>query len=107
VFERVYGPEHYEIAVNLNNLAAIHQARGEHAEAERLYLRTLEIKAKVLGAEHPDLAMTFHNLASLFAALGRSAEARALFRHALAIFERALGPEHPHCLVCRACYQAI
>jgi len=28
VFERVYGPVHYEVAINLNNLGALHQARA-------------------------------------------------------------------------------
>ncbi|HEY7215482.1 MAG TPA: tetratricopeptide repeat protein [Thermoanaerobaculia bacterium] len=96
-----------EIAVNLNNLAAIHQARGEAAEAERLYLRSLEIKEKILGPGHPDAALTIHNLASLFADLGRSGEARALYRHALDVFERTLGPAHPHSLACRASYEAL
>ena len=27
VFERIYGPHHYEVAVNLNNLGALHQAK--------------------------------------------------------------------------------
>lgn len=32
IFEREYGPEQYEIAVNLNNLAALKQAQGKRAE---------------------------------------------------------------------------
>ena len=29
IFKRVYGEEHYEIAVNLNNLAALKHAKGK------------------------------------------------------------------------------
>lgn len=83
------------------------QARGEWAEAERLYLRSLEIKEKLLGPEHPDLALTLHNLAALFAGTGRAVEAKALYRHALALFKRTLGPEHPHVLTCRECYKQL
>jgi hypothetical protein len=100
------GLEH-EIAVRLNNLAAVHQARGAWAEAERLYLRTLEIQEKLLGPDHPDFALTIHNLASLFATRNRTAEARVLWRHALAIFMRTLGPEHPRSLACRQSYEAL
>ena len=100
------GLEH-EIAVRLNNLAAFHQAHGAWAEAERLYLRTLEIQEKLLGPDHPDFALTIHNLASLFVTRNRVAEARVLCRHALAIFMRALGPEHPRTLACRQSYEAL
>ena len=36
-FERVLGPDHHEVAVNLNNLAAVRQRQGRLDEAERLY----------------------------------------------------------------------
>ena len=52
-FERVYGPDHYEIAVNLNNLAGVRQAQGRVAEAEALYRRALAIKETLLGGDHP------------------------------------------------------
>jgi tetratricopeptide (TPR) repeat protein len=62
IFERLYGPDHYERAVNSNNLAALLHARGEYAEAEQLYQRALAIKENLLGPEHPDMAMTLSNL---------------------------------------------
>ncbi|HYU34394.1 MAG TPA: tetratricopeptide repeat protein [Thermoanaerobaculia bacterium] len=92
---------------DLNNLAAAHRARGEAAEAERLYLEALATKEKALGPDHPDLAVTFHHLAALFADLGRSAEARSIYRHALDIFVRTLGPAHPHSQACRAGYAGL
>ena len=63
VFERVHGSEHYEIAINLNNLGALHQARGDLPVAEAAYRRARAIKEKFLGPDHPDVAMTLHNLA--------------------------------------------
>jgi tetratricopeptide (TPR) repeat protein len=44
IFARLYGPDHYEVAVNSNNLAALLHARGAHVEAERLYQRVLAMK---------------------------------------------------------------
>ncbi len=49
IFQRRFGLTHYEIAVNLNNLAAVCQAPGRGREAERLYARALAIKEALLG----------------------------------------------------------
>ena len=43
-FERRYGPEHYDIAVNLNNLAAVRRAKGDIEQAAQLYTRALALK---------------------------------------------------------------
>ena len=94
-FEQLYGPEHYEIAVNLNNLAAVRYARGDAREAEQLYRRALAIKEKILGPEHPDTALTANNLGVLLHQLGRVSEARYCFSLALGVFENVYGPEHP------------
>ena len=58
IFERTYGCKHYEVAVCLNNLAAIKHSQGKSKEAENLYKRALAIKEKVLGSDNPDLALT-------------------------------------------------
>ena len=50
----------YEIAVNLNNLAAVYTRTGRAAQAEPLYRRTLALKEKSLGAENPDVAVTLN-----------------------------------------------
>ena len=101
IFEREYGHEHYEIAVNLNNLAALKQAQGRLDEAERLYCRALWIKEKLLGSEHPDVAMTLNNFAVLSKSLGRYIEAEAMYRRALAIFEQSFEATHPKVITCR------
>jgi hypothetical protein len=49
-------PTTYEVAVNLNNLAALYQARGELVDAERCYQRALAIKQRTVGAAHPEVA---------------------------------------------------
>lgn len=36
-WEHRYGPDHYEVAVNQHNLAAVAQGRGDLAAAERLF----------------------------------------------------------------------
>src|SRR5262249_33562808 len=53
-----FGPTHYEVAVNLNNLAAVRAARGDAAEARALYRRCLAVKQRLFGDRHPELAVT-------------------------------------------------
>ena len=57
--------EHYEIAVTLNDLAALLQQREDLAEAESLYMRALQMKTRPLGRKHPEVAVTVNNLAAL------------------------------------------
>ncbi len=91
----------YDIAVTLNNLAALHCARGEFASAERYYQRALTMKEKLFGRNHVDVAVTLNNLAVLHRARGEYARATALYKEALAIFIAALPPEHPQVAACR------
>lgn len=91
----------YEVAVNLSNLGALRQAKGDAPEAERLYRRALAIKERLLGSEHPDVAVTLNNLAVLFTSQVRYAEAEPLYRRALGIFDTTLGPSHPTAIACR------
>jgi hypothetical protein len=94
VFGRLYGDEHYEIAANLHNLAALEVAEGNWAAAERLYRRSLAIKEKLLGPDHPDTALTV-------AGLGALSRDETLLRRALGIFESSLDPAHPLLATCR------
>jgi tetratricopeptide (TPR) repeat protein len=96
------------VALNLNNLAAIAEARGNTAQAESLYLRSLQIREKVLGSDHPQVATSLNNLALLYSrSLGRYSEAERYFRRALSILERSCGANHPNTLACLASYTAL
>jgi tetratricopeptide (TPR) repeat protein len=66
IFRRAYGPVHFEVAVNLHNLAAMQHARGDLRAAAATYRRALAMKTRVLGAGHPDTALTAHNLGALY-----------------------------------------
>jgi CHAT domain-containing protein/Tfp pilus assembly protein PilF len=92
---RLYGPEHLEVARLLGTLAVLQVSQGRYAEAESLYKRGLVIKEKALGLEHPDVGLSLNNLAILYRRQGRYAEAEPLFRRDLAILEKTHGPNHP------------
>ena len=57
-----FGPDDERLATSLNDLALLYQARGNYAEAEPLYKRSLVIWEKALGPEHPDMASTLNKL---------------------------------------------
>jgi tetratricopeptide (TPR) repeat protein len=52
VYERVLGPDHYELARVLENLAAVAERAGEPEQAAALRARALRIRRKVLGHTH-------------------------------------------------------
>ena len=88
-------PEHPDVAIALNNLAAHYKLQGRYGEAEPLLKRANAINEKTLGPEHPGVAGGLNFLAILYQASGRGAEAESLLNRALAIDEKVLGPEHP------------
>ena len=94
------GPDDMEIAINLNNLAAIRYRQEDYPATEKLYKRALTIKVQHLGDDHPDVAMTRNNLATLYQAQQRLPEAKIEYERALAIFRKTLDPRHPHLATC-------
>jgi hypothetical protein len=115
VFERTLGPQHYELAVTFNNLAAIAQRRGNLTKAEAHYRRALTIKQRLLHDDHPDIAVTRNNLGTIHLAQGQPEQARALICLRAAdlwfasdltplVFERVLESDHPTLAACRENY---
>jgi tetratricopeptide (TPR) repeat protein len=73
------------------NLAVVLYLRGNLAEAEPLYRKSLEGRRKVLGSRHPDTLASLVNLAALLGKQGKRAEAVPLYREALETSREALG----------------
>ncbi len=99
-FEQQFGSMHYDVALNLNNLAASEQAKGNLTAAEQAYRRALAIKTHVLGESHPELAITLNNLASVLKQKGEIEEAKIFFERARAIFATTLGEHHVNTKIC-------
>jgi tetratricopeptide (TPR) repeat protein len=100
-YERMYGPENYEVAAALHNLAAVELADGNIAKAEALARRTVALKHKLLGAGHPDTAFSAMNLCIILRERGGRDEAGPMLEKALATFERTLPGDHPNVVRCR------
>jgi CHAT domain-containing protein len=93
--EKSAGPDHPDVATDLNNLALLLKDTNHLSEAERLIRRAVVIDEKSTGRDHPNLARDLNNLAALIHSANRLPEAERLMRRALAIEEKSLGPDHP------------
>jgi len=69
-------------------------------EAERCYLRALQIHEARLGPMHSEVARDLNNLGATLQAAGRLAEAEAPLRRSVAILEVCLGPGDPNVAIC-------
>jgi tetratricopeptide (TPR) repeat protein len=99
VYERAFGPVHFEVASTLHNLAMVEAAEGHRDRAVELARRTWEMKVHLLGEEHPETALSGMNLAVLTG--GADDDSRRLLETALQVFERCLQPGHPRTERCR------
>jgi tetratricopeptide (TPR) repeat protein len=63
--EKVYGPDHPEVATDVNNLGGVLRALGDLAGAKKSYERALKIFQHFLGEDHPKTKTVRKNLESL------------------------------------------
>ena len=87
--ENALGPDHPDVAQNLNNLAMLYDSQGLYEEAEPLYQRALAIREKALGPEHPNVATSLEDYADLLRETNRESEAAKLDARAKAIRGKA------------------
>jgi len=91
IVEKVFGPDHPEVAMGLNSLAELYRELGEYNKAKPLYERAIAI----FGLHNPRVASTLNNLASLYKNTGNYEKAEALYTSALKITQKVYGPAHP------------
>ena len=91
--ERVRGPEHPNVAALLDNLATLHHARDEFAQAEAYYRRAPGHTR--VDQERAQPGATLFNLAVLYFDQGAYRAAEPLFLRTLALREKVLGRDHP------------
>ncbi|MEZ5402963.1 MAG: tetratricopeptide repeat protein [Bryobacteraceae bacterium] len=93
--ERVYGPDHRNVATLANNLATIFHDLGDLPAAREWTERALRIGERVYGPDHPNVARDASNLGQILQALGDLPAAREWTERALRIGEHVYGPDHP------------
>jgi tetratricopeptide (TPR) repeat protein len=93
--EKVYGPDHNMVAIDVNNLGLVLSSLGDLQGAKKLYERALAIGEKAYGQDHPQVAIYVNNLGLVLSSLGDLQGAKKLYERALAIGEKAYGQDHP------------
>ena len=94
---RVYGEEHAEMGIVLNNLGnALSDIPEKYAEAGEVYLAAASITRRTRGVLHPETATTYNNLGALHLKTHQWKLADQAFQRAIAIRTVAFGADHPH-----------
>jgi tetratricopeptide (TPR) repeat protein len=86
--EKTYGPEHYKVAVRLNNLAQLLEGTNRFEQAEFLMHRALEIEEKCYGPEHFKVAVCLNRLAEVKTATKQLDQAESMLRRSIIILDR-------------------
>ena len=84
------------LPISYNNMAVVHEEKGEYDRALEFYNSALRIRRATLGPEHPDTAMTWHNMAHLFLCRGDVERSLEHFQLAHVVFVAKLGAQHPY-----------
>src|SRR5262245_51688634 len=90
---RLRGKNDLNLALSLNNLAALYQAINEMTTAEKLFKQGLQIRRD--HADHLGVAESLNNLALLYRETGRYPESEPLYQEGLEIYRSQLGESHP------------
>ncbi|MBA2396978.1 MAG: helix-turn-helix transcriptional regulator [Ktedonobacteraceae bacterium] len=93
---QLQGPEHPEVAFNLNDRAEIKRLQGKYTQAETLYKQALTILENTLGFEHVRVASTLNNLGLLYYYQHKYEQAEPFYHHALAIYKIVRGEDDTH-----------
>ena len=78
----------------MHNLATLYAHQGRDAEAELLFIETLEIRKRVLGEKDPAAFFTMTELAALYQQVQRLTEAEELYVPAVQGMRAVLGIGH-------------
>ena len=70
LLKELHGSTHHEFATATNNVAALYQAIGRHAEAKPLLREASQIQGKILGDDHPHTVASLTNLATCLQTMG-------------------------------------
>jgi len=87
--KQVYGNDSTKVAISMNNLSLIYDARGKFEETEFYFKKGLIILEKVFGTNNnPNVTMTMLNLAEMYESQGRTDKAKRYSENAKSIFKK-------------------
>jgi eukaryotic-like serine/threonine-protein kinase len=92
---KLYGHDHPEVALSMNDLGLLLLSKGNLTKAEPLFHDSLAILRKVYGEKNLEVAKVLNNFAELYLRKGDLAMAEKLHIEELAIRRELLGNFHP------------
>lgn len=96
----MYGREHPEFAVALDNLSMSYVSTGNLDGALKIRTWALEVLERAYGPNHHDVAICLSGLGHIFSGMGRHREALEANKRALRLTQGGLGAAHPATAVC-------
>ena len=72
--QRLHPGDHADVALSMNNVAYVKMSLGHAAEAEPLYVQSLEMRRRLFKGDNVDVASGLNNLAHARQILGRPGE---------------------------------
>jgi len=85
-----------QMATSLGILGSFHGLLGEHAVAEKHYLRAVQETEAAVGPDHVGMVSVLGTLAGAYSDQGKHADAERLYRRALEINQKTFGENHPN-----------
>lgn len=95
VAERIFGPDHLNVAKSLNILSGLYFGLSKNTEAEPLMKRALSIQEKALAENYQAVLSSIKGLGAIYLRQDRLNEAEPLMKRALALSEQSQGHDHP------------
>ena len=95
MWQRLFEGDHPDVALSLNNLAALYDSQGKLSQAEPLYQQALAMLQRLFEGDHPSIALSLNNLAFLYNSQGKLSQAEPLYQQALAMRQRLFEGDHP------------
>lgn len=95
LYEKIYPPDHPDVATAANNLGFHYQVTDRLLESEALYKRGLDIRERAKPRDDRLVADSLNNLAQVYKHQGRTAEGIPLLKRSLAIRRKVLKPGDP------------
>lgn len=93
IFQDLYGEEHPEVAVSLNDLGNFYYKTGCGKEAEQCFLQSCEMCKRLYGEEHPAVIECLNNLGILYIEMGKQKKAEQCLLKAYEIFSNLFNPK--------------
>ncbi|HNB73216.1 MAG TPA: tetratricopeptide repeat protein, partial [Acidobacteriota bacterium] len=90
--EKLFGVDHEEVSVVLNNLAGLYKAKREFDKAAVTAQRSIAIIEKVVGLNHSQVAMGYNTLGEIYRVQNKFNLAETTFQTALSRMEQAETP---------------